>query len=76
MLRPLYENFLPLRQNSSMASIPHITPSSQPPSQPKNPPENVCTLPKSHYYMQTPVKICNLQALQRRLLGSKSSPET
>ena len=33
------------------------------PSQPKTPPETFNTLPKNHYYMQTLVKICNLQPL-------------
>ena len=30
------------------------------PIQEKNFPENVCTLPNNHYYMYTPVKVCNL----------------
>ena len=41
-------------------------------SQPKNPPENVYPLPNNHYYMQTHVKIWNLQPLPRELWGSKS----
>ena len=63
---PLWKSSSPMT-NSSMESIRHITHSSQPSSQPKNPPENVCTLPKNHYYMQTLVKICNLQQKQREI---------
>ena len=41
----------------------------------KCPAENVCTLHNNHYYMQTMVKVYNLQPLPRGLRGIKSSPK-
>ena len=56
--------------------LPHSPLPSTPPPKPKKIPENDCTLPNNHYYMQTQVKVCNLQPLPQEQWGSKSSPKT
>ena len=73
---PLWKSSSPMT-NSSMESIPHITPLLNPSSQPKNPPENFCTVPNNHYYMQTLVKFCKiLFFLDRALCIERAVVET